>query len=202
MRKHRPCLNLALFAGLGLCLLGSLACLRGSASTGFPTRESPLPEGIPRRVAVVDFEGDRRVRDQASERFVFGLMKLGFLVETRPEIHRVLRGIDFHNYQIDLGTRGRLQELGIDGLFIGSVVSEETGVYAIDVQFKIRLIDLGSGLAVWGVETHDPRFIRFRPRVETSAERSVLQALHLLTFDLEDLRLEAEARTAEPADAR
>ena len=200
MKKLRPRFSFALFVGLGLCLLGIVACLRGSASTGFPTRESPLPEGVPRRVAVVDFEGDRRVRDQASERFAFGLMKLGFLVEARLEIDRVLRGIDFQDYEIDAGTRGRLQELGIDGLFIGSVVSEETGVYAIDVQFKIRLIHLGSGLAVWGVETHDPRFIRFRPRVETSAERSVLQALHLLTFDLEDLRLRAEARAAKPTE--
>ena len=168
-----------------------VSCVTTSTSTGIITtpRRQSLPPGVPSRVGVILFKGDRTITLQATEQFLNGLPSLGFQVVERSQINAVLKELGFQQSDsVDSTTRERLGKLlGLEGIFVGSITGESSATW-IDSHLNVRLVSIETGKVVWAAEAHDPRLFTWSTDVRTSAIHTVREALKLLRKDLLNLK--------------
>ena len=171
------------FAFLGCAMPAPLTSTSTGIMTDLPKRT--LPDGVPIRVGVILFKGDRAIRLQATDSFQSGLVPLGFQVVERSQIEAVLNELGFQQTDlVDPHTREHLgQVLGIGGVFLGSITGESRPNW-IDTHLSVRLVSVKTGQILWAVEAHDPRILTFSVDVKTSAVHTVREALRLLQRDL------------------
>ncbi len=175
-----------------LLFISSVAgCATTQTSSGFSTDRNvqDLPEGIPKRVGVALFTGEIPINVQATDQFTGGLPSLGFDVVEREHFDEIIREISLHQAGlISEKTRKRLgEQLGLEAIFVGSVTGESS-IWWVDSHLNLRLIDIGTGKAIWSVTAKDPRLLSWSMDVRTSVVHTTNQALKMLKKDLDKLR--------------
>jgi hypothetical protein len=156
-------------------------------SSGFNNGDTPftLPEGIPKKVGVVLFEGDEQYSQLVTEQFSAGLLSLGFTVVERRNIEKVIFELELQNTGL-MADQNRIalgKQLGLDGIIFGTV-SGHADIYTIMSYVTVRLVDIENGKTIWSCSVKDPRLTSLDTSLATSMAVTTKEALRLLKSDL------------------
>jgi TolB-like protein len=148
-----------------------------------------LPAGVPKKVAVASFSGEFPINVQSADQFSSGLVKLGFDVVERQHFDKVVKEIELqHSGMIsDENITAAGKQLGVDGLFVGSVEGRSKGGF-VNTFLNLRLVEIKTGKVVWAGSFSDPRIFALTEDVKTSIIYTTKEALEKLESDLRSVR--------------
>jgi hypothetical protein len=130
----------------------------GNTSSGSLVQKSQMkwPERVPRRVAVLPFEGNKDVTTQTTDLMSTELLKLGFDMIERSRLGTVINELKLSNSGlIDDATRRKLGSiLGVEAVFIGTISGGEK-FYQLKEHLNVKFIDVENGKVLWAADTSD-----------------------------------------------
>jgi len=172
-------------------VLSGCSLMPGSTSSGLMIDGSKpaLPAGVPKKVAVASFSGEFPINVQSADQFSSGLVKLGFDVVERQHFDKVVKEIELqHSGMIsDENITAAGKQLGVDGLFVGSVEGRSKGGF-VNTFLNLRLVEIKTGKVVWAGSFSDPRIFALTEDVKTSIIYTTKEALEKLESDLRSVR--------------
>ena len=172
-----------------LVVLALSGCATTSNSSLAP--KTLLQGDFPKRVGVFPFSGTQPYAEKTSEFFSVKLRDTGYF-EQVAEIGKIQQTLQKFGYQyrgfVDGKTVTQLgQQFGLDAVFVGQVITHSPGVY-IDSTVVVKLVDIKTGMIIWGCQAKDSRLFSMLLDLSLSTEAAARGTLAKLEKDFKKVR--------------
>ena len=150
-----------------------------------------IRSNFPERVGVFPFTGQEPYARQATDLFSMGLISIPYFQEVveRNKIGQVLQELGYqYSGFVDEKTITELgKHLGLDAIFTGNVVPHSDMLF-FNSRITIKLIDVKTGIILWGCNAQDERLFGMVNDVSISTEQAIKNALRDLKKDLKKIK--------------
>lgn len=150
-----------------------------------------LHDNFPERVGVFPFTGQQPYAEQATDLFSMGLISIPYFQEVveRNKMGQVMRelGYQYSGFVDEKSITELGKHLGLDAIFTGNVVTH-SDILFFNSKITIKLIDVKTGIILWGCNAQDERAFATVNDVSISTELAVKNALRDLKKDFKKIK--------------